>query len=330
MRRLIQVGVGERGRLWSDIVAGSEIWEAAAYVDIDHAHLAAAATRHGMPLHRCFSSLTHALASVEADAVLDATPPDQRRAVCMAALKRGLPVLCEAPLTDSPRGARQLSKLARERGALLMVAHDLRHHPIMHGLRRELARERTGAPAHAELRCFRRPRTPAPGAAAPPLLLELGLHHLDLIRMVFDSDIHAVQCRAIDPAWSEASGEAAVMAHLELVNGIAVSYHASHATRGMETEEHGDWRIEGDRGALFAEGGALYFADRPGSRRKLAAPRVVRPRQAGMLDAFAHALDTGEEPETSAARSLNAHAAAHALLRAARTGRRATVDGRSA
>src|SRR5690554_5762096 len=78
MRRIVQVGVGDMGRVWARAVAETASWEAAAYVDVNHAHLMAAAEAHGMPIERCFSDVQTALATVEADALLDVTPQQHR------------------------------------------------------------------------------------------------------------------------------------------------------------------------------------------------------------------------------------------------------------
>ena len=79
MRKMIQVGLGAMGTVWAGVVAGSDRWQAAAYVDPDRKRLLAAATRFGMPKSRCFTDLTRALNEVEADAVLDAVPQKFRK-----------------------------------------------------------------------------------------------------------------------------------------------------------------------------------------------------------------------------------------------------------
>ena len=106
MRRLIQVGMGGMGAHWASVVASSDKWQAAAYVDTDRTNLMAAAARHGMPRNRCYTSLARALREVEAEALLDVTPQTSRKEVCSAAMESNLHVLCENCLlytSPSPR-----------------------------------------------------------------------------------------------------------------------------------------------------------------------------------------------------------------------------------
>ena len=127
MRRIIQVGVGGMGGTWTERVAASKRWEAAAYVDVNRKNLIAAAARHGMPKSRCFTDLEEALRHTEADALLDVTPQQFRRKVCTAALRRGLHVLCEKPLADSLRNAVALVETAAKEKRVLMVAQNYRY-----------------------------------------------------------------------------------------------------------------------------------------------------------------------------------------------------------
>ena len=98
MRQAILVGVGGMGTCWTRCVAQSKRWNAAAYVDINRTHLMAAASRHGLPRSRCYRDFDKALREVEADAVIDVTPPRCRKKVCCAAFKAGLDVLAEKTL----------------------------------------------------------------------------------------------------------------------------------------------------------------------------------------------------------------------------------------
>jgi len=110
MRRLIQVGPGGVGRVWTDAVAASSAWEIVACVDTNEANPRAAAARPAMPRACCFTRLTKALGAVEADALLlDVTPRQFRRQTCLQAFRRGLHVLCEKPPAPTVAAARALA-----------------------------------------------------------------------------------------------------------------------------------------------------------------------------------------------------------------------------
>ncbi|MDQ1256852.1 MAG: hypothetical protein QG656_1452, partial [Candidatus Hydrogenedentes bacterium] len=161
---------------------------------------------------------------------------------------------------------------------------------------------------------------------AYPLVLDMSIHHFDLMRCLFDCDVEAVQGVSIDAPWNWNKGEASVMAQLELSNKVAVNYFASWVATGAETNWNADWRIEGSKGVLLWERDALSFSDKPNRARKIPLIKCPLTHQAYLLDAFATALDKGIEPETSGRRNLNSLATTYAVVRAVKEKRRVLLD----
>ena len=326
MRRIIQVGLGAMGRVWARHIAESPLWEAAAYVDPNRRHVMAAASEFGMPSKRCFADFNTALRGVEADAVLDVTPPDLRRDVCTAAFRHGLDVLSEKPLADTPGNARAIVSEAKKTGRVLMVAQNYRYQPIMQTARRQLEKGLVGDIGYAGITFQRGVHFDGfREGMADPLILDMAVHHIDLIRYLLGDDIRAVSGVAANPAWSWYKGNATAMALFELNSGVPVNYFGSWVARGWETGWTGRWRIEGAKGLLLLEDDALYFSNSPGRRRKLRMLKFTRSHQAYLLDAFTAALDDRVEPETSGRHNLNSLVATHAWVRAVRQGRRVSV-----
>ena len=326
MKRIIQVGVGGMGLGWTDRVAESDAWEAAAYVDTNRTNLMAAAARHGMPRRRCFIDYRNALRTVEADAVLDVTPQQVRRAVCSDALRSGLDVLCEKPLADTMTNALALVERAEKAKRTLMVAQNYRYQAVIETARRFIAQGRLGAVGYAGVNFHKGPHFGGyREEMAYPLILDMSIHHFDLMRCLLDSDIKTVTATSLDTPWNWNKGDATVMAQLELENGAAVNYFASWVSSGWETGWNADWRIEGEKGVLSIERDELYFSAAPERRRKLRLLKWPRAHQAYLLEAFGKAIETKTEPETSGRRNLNSLAATHAVVRAAKTRRRVAV-----
>jgi predicted dehydrogenase len=96
------------------------------------------AQKFEVPQDRVFSDWRQMLDSVEMDAVLIATPNALHFEQASAALRRGLHVLVEKPMTVRSEDGRALLKLARERGRLLAVALNPPHHAHCHRIRRAL------------------------------------------------------------------------------------------------------------------------------------------------------------------------------------------------
>ncbi len=326
MRRIIQVGVGGMGVGWTDCLAASDRWEVSAYVDTNERNLMAAATCHGMPKSRCYTELDHALSEVGADALLDVTPQQFRKGVCCAALDRGLDVMSEKPLADSLRNAKAIVARAKKLGRTYMVAQNYRYQAPTQTVKRFVESGRLGAVGYVGISFHKGPHFGGfREEMAYPLVLDMSIHHFDMVRCILGKDVRAVQAASINAPWNWNKGDATVMAQLELTNGTVVNYCASWVAQGWETGWNADWRFDGEKGVLLWESDEITFSDNPSRRRQVALRKWPKEHQAYLLDAFADAIDTGAEPETSGRDNLNSLATTYAVVRAAKQNRRVRV-----
>jgi len=327
MRRIIQVCVGGMGQEWTDRVAESRQWEAAAYVDTNKKNLSKAAARHGIPKDRCFTDLNRALDRVEAEALLDVTPQQFRRRVCCAALKQGLDVMSEKPLADNLLNAKAIVAYAARLGQTYMVAQNYRYQRVVQTIKRFIEQGRLGDVGYVGVTFQKGPHFGGyRETMAYPLVLDMSIHHFDLMRCILGGDVKTVQAVSIDAPWNWNKGDATVMAQLTMARNITVNYFASWVATGWETGWNADWRFEGSKGVLLWENDRLAFSNAPGRKRAVRLIAWPRTHQAYLLWAFAKALDTGEEPETSGRRNLNSLATTYAVVRAAKQRRRVVVS----
>jgi predicted dehydrogenase len=124
-----------------DIAASADA-EVVALCRRDEAQLQRVAGHFGV--RRTFTDYRRMLDEVEMDAVLVATPHVLHHAQARAALERGLHVLLEKPMAVSSADARDLAALSREKGRVLLVAHNPPHWPHCHLLRQALRSEAFG------------------------------------------------------------------------------------------------------------------------------------------------------------------------------------------
>jgi predicted dehydrogenase len=139
-----------------------------------------------------------------------------------------------------------------------------------------------------------------------------------------------------DPPWSKFNDEASAAIIIEFLSGQVVSYRGSWISPDAPTYWAGDWNIE-------CEEANIYFTSRQGGEAgtegdvvrvtpaggkpeavKLDTPRYWG-RSAGLV-AFADAVRTGEEPETSGRRNLGSIALMEAAAKSAASGKVEDVE----
>ncbi len=114
--RLAVVGVGGRGGGNLEGVSGESI---VALCDVDRNRLAAA--HKGFPDAQVFADYREALALPDLDGAVISTPDHTHYPAAMFALRRGLDVYCEKPLTHTVAQARRLAEVSRQHGAVTQM-----------------------------------------------------------------------------------------------------------------------------------------------------------------------------------------------------------------
>jgi predicted dehydrogenase len=122
--RFALVGAGGIAQSYVEVFRGCASARVVAVADprLDVARAAAA----GLGC-QAFASLDDLLDGVDVDAALVCTPPVTHVDICLHLLSRGIPVLCEKPLTLDLSSARKLLERSEETGVLLTMAAKFRY-----------------------------------------------------------------------------------------------------------------------------------------------------------------------------------------------------------
>jgi predicted dehydrogenase len=311
--RIVQVGMGFWGRDWArSVVPEVPGVELVGCVDSDPGALALhqAELPHSPP--RCFRSLDQAIEETQPDAVLVTTNLPGHAPVTNAALQAGLHVLCEKPFTDKLEVAQELVDLAAAKGVTLMVSQNYRFFPAVRTAAR-LVREGALGDLYEASIDFRRndPVPPNPPIRhhtdRHPLLVDMSIHHFDLLRLILADEPESVSCEAWNPSWSGFQGPPVAVASMLLDSGAVVSYRGSWISAGPDTAWAGEWSMEFEHGQLFwtsrGEDNVLLdrvvMRSRRGRRSTVALPAMAHIDRAGALAEFVGALRANREPETS-------------------------------
>ncbi|HEV2473958.1 MAG TPA: Gfo/Idh/MocA family oxidoreductase [Chthonomonadales bacterium] len=249
--RLVQAGVGGFGVSWLYAVRDCDGFELVALVDPDEHALYTAGEIAGVPREARFSDLEEALASVKADGLIDVTPAPCHEETSVTALRAGLPVLVEKPISDSMASARRMVAAAQRCGRTLMVTQQYRYHDQPRALRRMIKENAIGTIDHllvefqiqGLLSDWRK-------RMAHPFLMDMAIHHFDMMRYLLGCNAVRVMAQTWNPSFSNTKGDMSALVWLEFENGARVSYTGSFAAPGQDTGWNGRWVITGERGSL--------------------------------------------------------------------------------
>jgi predicted dehydrogenase len=306
--------------------------ELAAIVDPDQSALGQADAIPG------YASLDVALAAVECDAVLVASPPQTHDAVAKTALEAGKHVLCEKPLATSLEDALDLVGTADRAKRLIVVSQNYRYNAPFRAVRRVLEEGHLGDLASISIRCMRDTRTLfAPDdfryLMVHPYVLDMSIHHFDLIRAATGREVRGVFARSWRVPDSPFVHHPAVVAVLDLDGGVPVVYEGDWTTRGPETSWNGEWEVVGERGRLLWRGdiedrstGEVLLQSWGEEPRPVEQENLAFIERSATLQRFREAIEGGSPPETAAADNVKSLAVVLGCVASLENGDRVDVD----
>lgn len=338
--KLIQVGVGGWGWSWANIAKQSEDWDVVAYVDISEENLRKASAYYGMEKRRCYTDLDDAIKEAKADAVLGVVPPSAHADVTIKALEAGLHVLVEKPIAGTLENAKQMIKKAKSNRLKLMVSQQYRFRRAPRTVKKILEEKIVGDPGYVSINFHKAPKFP-PGSfrveMPNPLLMDMSIHHFDMIRGILKIDPISVYAESWNPKWSWFKGNPTAIVKIEMENDVRVVYHGSWVSQGWETTWDGDWRIQCTEGEIhwynnkievkapifqtvFAKG----LLERNGILEAELVKMPLEDREYSLHE-FAQSIIQDRDPETAGEDNLKTFAMTLATIESCNTGKKIKI-----
>lgn len=321
--RIIQIGVGGFGRRWVDVLSRTKGVKVVALADINAEALAAAQEKLSLPASFCFKDFRKAIDSVEADALINVTPPKFHKPAALYAFKHGLDVLTEKPLADTMRNAKDMVQAARKARRKLMVSQNYRFQRWARTVRRIIDKKQYGELGHLSIKFFKtlRRRTGFRRKMEHLLLVDMSIHHFDLIRYVLGTEPVRLYARTWNPKWSWSQGNVASAVIIEMKNKAAVVYDANWVATERQTTWNGEWVFQFARGRVALRDDVLYEA-RVGKEEKPArlAGLPCQSQEYSFLE-FRRAVKENRQPETSGKDNLASLAMVFAAIESSKKGR---------
>jgi myo-inositol 2-dehydrogenase / D-chiro-inositol 1-dehydrogenase len=263
------------------------------------------------------------IAASDVDAVVIASPGPAHEPLLLAAIERGIPVLCEKPLTPDSKSSLNIVDAEVARGKqLVQVGFMRRFDPEYQELKQLLDSGEFGRTLL--LHCAHRNPAPLPGFTNSMLITDSVVHEFDTTRWLLDDEITAVSVRRPRSTRSAAEGLSdPQIVTIETASGVLadveifVSCGFGYQVRCEAVCEKGTAMVGGDNGLLSHTGGqwgGTVTADfRPRFRqafdqefqRWVNAAHDGRIDGAGAWDGYAAAAvcEAGVEAQASGART---------------------------
>lgn len=337
--RLVQIGLGGWGLNWAtEIVPQVARATIVGCVFRDPDRVSDTRARWPDPNVPFFPSLEDAIDETKADGVLVLTTTDAHASLVNTALSLGCHVLVEKPFVPTLEEGRALAQLACERGLILMVNQNFRFFPAAQRAAQIVQRAEFGQLGSVAIRFNKCMAYPSPDRARrhqdmrQPMIMDLGIHHFDLMRMVIGTEPRSVYCTGWNVAGSAFRDPANATAILTFDNGVVVTWHASWEGRGDQTTFSGEWSMQcekatvawacrGDRDVSL-DGDRVHIVDADGASCFETLPKPKLFGRAAILDAFVTAGTTGSTGPyfPDAADNLRSIGLMEAALRSQTTG----------
>lgn len=252
------IGLGNFGRAWYELLKSQYPLINRVIVDINPDR---AVLTGNDPF---YTSLPEAIEAEKPDFVINVTPPSIHTSINHISFDHGLPVLCEKPIAEEYTQAQEIVLRAENEGRLLVVAENYRRAPLAKEAHKLLINNAIGSITAIHVEFFKNffENKPYLTAMPEPLLLDVVVHHLDLLRFFTAKQAVAVFAHSYNPPNSRFEAGGAVEIIITLENNVPFTFVGSFSSTGAETDWLGNWRIEGSKGVLMmSDHNALYYPE---------------------------------------------------------------------
>ena len=331
--RVVVVGAGGISTVWFRELAAEGV-QVVGVVDV---RIEAAGEKIAKYALDCEAStdLAGTLRRTRPDFVVDLTVPEAHCAVTCMALGAGCHVIGEKPMAGSMAEARRMVRAADKAGKMYMVSQSRRWDPSPDVVQKAISRGKIGRVTTANcdfyMGChFGGFREEMPS----PLILDMAIHHFDLVRFMTGADPVAVYAKEFNPAGSWYAGDVAASCIFEMTDGVIFTYRGSWCADGPATSWNGDWRIIGEGGTVMYARDEAPSVHVPKARmqfqRELTSPKMpaMTLKHCGMRGALREMLAyvrKGTVPQTECHDNIKSLAMVFAAIESSKRRRRLPV-----
>ena len=294
--RILNVGLGGRGRYWLSLVQANEGFESVGWVDPSESSLKLARESAPESTSPVFTTVHEATRAVKADIAIIAAAATGRKQNCLEAIEAGLHVLVEKPFALTLADAKEIVEAAERRGVQIVVGQNYRYIISIAEMERQIRAGRLGELGIGNF--FRTRRRFGVGTYQQQMrhnyLWEMSVHDFDLIRFSLGLKPKTITGWSWQPPWGDFNGETSVQALFEFEKNVKVNYLGAWASWVGEYF----WRVDGSAGILRASNDLQFGEPETGKYVSVNLPEQPNSEWPLMEELLA-AIRTGTPARTS-------------------------------
>ena len=320
--KVVHVGLGDFGIGWCKAVYERKDLELVGVVDSrksTHRHVEAL----NVP---CYLSLAEALETVKPDFIVNATPPGAHMEINKLAFSYNIPVLMEKPISEDFAEVMEMLKMSED-GQKLVVAENYRYSARNIFVKEQLRKHLHGITGINLL--FRKHHHVSEGnyhaQLKHPAIIDIGVHHIDLLRFFTGRDVRKVSALLYTPTWSWYSGFSNAKMLAEMDDGMHFCYDCSLDSHRI-TSWGGEWTFSAENGTGFYDGEKLVFNIGGEIIEPEMSMGLEKPARQMLLDEFILYVKDGIIPQTDITDQVKNAAVAEAAIRSSADGCLVDVD----
>ncbi|WP_059105672.1 Gfo/Idh/MocA family protein [Shouchella shacheensis] len=325
--KVIQVGVGGFGLSWFELIQTYEGVEVVAVVDQLDGSLEAAKHRATNQV-QTFKGLEEALEVVEADFILIVTPPSTHASLAKLAIKHGLHVMMEKPLTNTLEEGRRLLAFTKKHPKKVMISQNYRWNSQIQTVKELLIQGAIGEVEYGDYYFNKATRFGGWRDEYENILLQdMSIHHFDILRYLLEKEVTEITATSFRPSWSWFKGMPHANVNLMFEQEIRVSYTGRWAGKGRKTPWNGELRLVGKKGAIELVDDRVFLYDDEDDKPKEVPikTRELTDRLVS-LELFIHSILKDTIPPTSIEDNIKSIELTAAAIAAAKTGEKVVLS----
>lgn len=252
--KALLIGYGNMGKDWGKIILKRKDIEVVSVIDVLDKNKQQAHIDFSIPTSSVFSSLSKALLLITPDVIIDSSPPFIHPKNSRIALNSHIPILGEKPISLSLKEAEKIVNLSKKNKVLYMVNQNYRRNPVISIVKKTLKSLGNIESIEIDYHQLLNFNDTFRSRFSHPLLIDMAIHHFDLVRYITNSNAEEVFTIEQNPVSSKFINGATAYTTFKMEKRIIFSYRGSWSANRPNSSFNGQWHIICDKGCLYWDG----------------------------------------------------------------------------